>query len=88
MSGATLEWIAEKVGHTDVKNLKRHYKKWIDLAGQNICLNGDDKNYVVKVAANDPLFNANSVKKVANNKTKFSLISFLKSLFNWGDKAA
>jgi integrase len=88
MCGGTLEWIVGQVGHTDVIKLKRHYGKWIYLAQQKNCLNDGDKNYTAQTAANDPLFYAHSVNKTVNKKTKYSLISFLKSLFSWGDKAA
>ena len=80
-SGATLEWIAEQVGHTDVNKLKNQYHQWIEVVQLNSTLTNYDNK--TKDAANDPSFEQSSDKK-----DKFSFISFLKSLFSWGDKVA
>jgi integrase len=80
-SGATLEWVVEQVGHTDVHKLKNQFYQWIVVEQQNSTFTNHDNK--TKVAANDPSFSQNSDKK-----DKFSFISFLKSLFSWGDKVA
>jgi integrase len=73
-SGATLEWIVEQVGYTDVNKLKNQYHQWIEVVQLNSTLTNYENK--TKVAANDPSF-----KKNTNKKDKFSFIFFLKSLF-------
>jgi hypothetical protein len=71
----------EQVGHIDVNKLKLGYHKYIKSVDTVSTLVECD--YETKIAANDPSFEQSSDKK-----DKFSFISFLKSLFSWGDKVA
>lgn len=85
-SGATLEWINDQVGHTDVNKLKHQYHSWIGATYKNSDLINCFSEHNIKVAANDPSFEKSTRRTDA--KKKFSFITFLKSFLPWGDKVA